>query len=132
MSERVWPSFSKEVRGVVSEGEEVGNLWRRAGGMVFFCFGCCFLEEEEGEGDVFLLVGFVVRFLFGWLIGWLFFLGVLLKGGTFLVSTFSYHAGCGYTFFFFLFLFFSLFFLVELEGGVVGLCISGSCRLIDT
>lgn len=93
------------------------------GGHGFFVFGCCFLEEEgEGEEeDVFFLVGFVVRFLvgwfccsfFGWLVGWLvgcfFFPGVLLKGGNFLVSTFSYHAGCGYTSFFFLF-FFSLFF----------------------
>lgn len=51
---------------------------------------------------------------FFWLVGWLagavFFPGVLLKGGTFLVSTFSYHAGCGYTFFFFLFFSLSLFF----------------------
>lgn len=77
-------------------------FWRRGG------------EGEEEDGVFFL----VVRFSLGWLVGWLaggaFSLGLLFKRGTFLVSTFSYHAGCGYTFFFFLF--FSLFFLVELEG----------------
>lgn len=64
----------------------------------------------------FLLVGFVVRFLFGWLAGAVFFPSVLLKGGNFLVSTFSYHAGCRYTFFFFLF-FLSLFLWLSWRGG---------------
>lgn len=83
-----------------------------------FLFCSCFLEEGEEEDGFFFLVGFVVRFLFGWLVGWLFFLGLLLKGGNFLVSTFSYHVGCEYIFFFFFSFpfFFSLFFLVELEG----------------
>lgn len=72
-----------------------------------FLFWLLFWEgegEEEEEDGFFFLVGFV-RFSSGWLVGWLgaFFPGVLLKGGTFLVSTFSYHAGCGYAFFFFFF-----------------------------
>lgn len=65
-------------------------------------------EEEEGEEeDVFSLL--LVLLLLGFLlVGWLFFLGLLFKRGTFLVSTFFYHAGCGYAFFFFsLSLFFS-------------------------
>lgn len=71
-------------------------------------------EEEEGEEDGFFFLLFLL-FVF-LLVGWGGFCpGVLLKGGNFLVSNFSYHAECGYTFFFFLF-FLSLFFLVELEG----------------
>lgn len=100
---------------MVSEGEEVGNLWRRAGGMVFLFLVVVFGRGGGGGGGCFFLVVFVVRFLFGWLVGWLGgFFGVLFKGGNFLVSNFSYHAGCGYAFFFSFFL--SLFFLVELEG----------------
>lgn len=105
---------------MVSEGEEVGNLWMRAGGMVFL-FWLLFLEEEgegeeeKGEDDGFFLVVFV--WLVGWLAGWGgFFPGLLFKRGTFLVSTFSYHAECGYTFFFFLF-FLSLFFWLSWRGG---------------
>lgn len=65
---------------MVSEGEEVGNLWRRAGGMVFFCFGCCFLEEgeeEEEDDGFFFLVGFVVCFSFAWLVGCFFLVSCL-------------------------------------------------------
>lgn len=87
------------------------------GGHGFFLFWLLFLEGEEGEGEEgFFFLLFVFFWLVGWLTGRAFFPGVLFKGGNFLVSTFSYHAECGYAFFFFLF-FFSLFFLVELEGG---------------
>lgn len=90
------------------------------GGGHGFLFLVVVLEEGEGEeeeGFFFLLLVLLFVFLLvGWLVvGWGAFLCLLLKVGNFLVSTFSYHAECGYAFFFFLF--FSLsFFLVELEG----------------
>lgn len=77
--------------------------------------------EEEGEEEDFLLLLVLLLFVFclvGWLVGWLGeVFGVLLKGGTFLVSTFSYHAGCGYAFFLFFFFLFSLFFWLSWRGG---------------
>lgn len=81
-----------------------------------FLFWLLFFGGGGGGGGCFFLVGFVVvRFSFGWLVGCFFFPGVLLKGGNFLVSTFSYHAECGYAFFFFFL--FSFFFWLSWRGG---------------
>lgn len=84
------------------------------GGHGFFLFWLLFFGGGGGGRFFFLWVLLFVFLLVGWLAGGVFFPSVLFKAGIFLVSTFSYHAGCGYAFFFFFFL--SLFFLVELEG----------------
>lgn len=100
---------------MVSEGEEVGNLWRRAGGMIFLFWLLAFGGGGGGGGRFFYLLVLFVFCLVGWLVGWGGFLSWCLAQGRYF-SCINFLLSCRMWICFFLFLFFSLFFLVELEG----------------